>query len=83
MTEQEIAALKEGSAFLYRTLNNVALLHSNVTFEDSETKEEIDACEHCTALVSGEVEDTVVRYPCPTMRLILNDFEIAENPSES
>jgi hypothetical protein len=71
MNETEIEALKKGAGVLYQTLQNVALLHEIDTAE---------GCTHCTAL-AGES----VAYPCPTIRLVLNDFEIEEteeNPAE-
>jgi hypothetical protein len=70
MDETQIEALKKGAAVLYTTLQNVALLH------DIDSAE---GCVHCTAL-AGES----VAYPCPTMRLVLNDFEVEneETPAE-
>lgn len=78
MNETELDALKQGSAFLYRTLNNVALLHEADAYE-SENGEEIQGCVHCSTLVG---EDSVVSFPCPTMRIVLNDFEIEATSSE-
>lgn len=68
MNETEIDALKKGAGVLYQTLQNVALLH------------EIDSaegCTHCSALAGESVD-----YPCPTIRLVLNDFEVEEEPEE-
>lgn len=64
MNETEIEALKKGAGVLYQTLQNVALLHEIDTAE---------GCTHCSAL-AGES----IAYPCPTIRLVLNDFEIEE-----
>ena len=65
MNETEIEALKKGAGVLYQTLQNVALLHE----VDSD-----DACNHCSALAEEAVE-----YPCPTIRLVLNDFEVTSD----
>jgi hypothetical protein len=65
MNETEIEALKKGAGVLYQTLQNVALLHE----VDSD-----DACNHCSALAGESVE-----YPCPTIRLVLNDFEVTSD----
>lgn len=64
MNETEIEALKKGAGVLYQTLQNVALLHEIDTAE---------GCTHCSTL-AGES----IAYPCPTIRLVLNDFEIEE-----
>jgi hypothetical protein len=65
MNETEIEALKRGAGVLYQTLQNVALLHE---------VDSAEGCTHCTAL-AGES----VAYPCPTIRLVLNDFELTSD----
>ncbi len=72
MNETEIEALKKGAAVLYTTLNNINLLHSPEQFTD-ENDEVIEGCSHCSAIA-----DAIVHMPCPTMRLLLNDFEVEE-----
>ena len=73
MDETKIDALKKGAAVLYQTLQNVASLHQVDTFE-GEDDAQIDGCVHCTDLA-----EAIVHYPCPTMRLVLNDFEVTED----
>lgn len=68
MNETEIDALKKGAGVLYQTLQNVALLHE---------VNSADGCTHCTALAGDLIE-----YPCPTIRLVLNDFEVEETDNE-
>lgn len=80
MDETQIEALKKGAAVLYQTLQNVALLHESKEIEGEDGN--VDGCEHCSALA-----EAIVHYPCPTMRLVLNDFETEtieeeENPAE-
>lgn len=72
MNETQIEALKKGAAVLYQTLQNVASLHEAAIagYEDGEEKL---ACLHCTT-----VADDPIEYPCPTMRVVLNDFEVEE-----
>lgn len=79
MNETELEALKQGSAFLYRTLNNVALLHQAEDFENEDGLD-VQGCMHCSLLVG---EDNIVTYPCPTMRIVLNDFEVEETEEET
>lgn len=77
MEQQEIDALKKGAAVLYQTANNIATLHASTMLEGEDG--EIEGCEHCSAIA-----EAIVHYPCPTMRLLLNDFEIEqeETPAE-
>lgn len=75
MDETKIEALKKGAAVLYQTLQNVALLHEVKTFEGEEG--EVDGCVHCS-----DIAEAIVHAPCPTMRLVLNDFEQEETPAE-
>jgi hypothetical protein len=69
MNETEIEALKRGAGVLYQTLQNVALLHE---------VNNSDGCTHCSAIASD-----YVAYPCPTIRLVLNDFEVEEAEEET
>jgi hypothetical protein len=75
MDETKIEALKKGAAVLYQTLQNVALLHEVKTFEGEEG--DVDGCVHCS-----DIAEAIVHAPCPTMRLVLNDFEQEETPAE-
>lgn len=72
MQNNDIDALKKGAAVLYQTLQNVALLHDATEIEN-DSGEMIEGCEHCSAIA-----EAIVHYPCPTMRLVLNDFEVEE-----
>ena len=71
MDETKIEALKKGAAVLYQTLQNVALLHEVKSFDGEEG--EVDGCVHCS-----DIAEAIVHAPCPTMRLVLNDFEQEE-----
>lgn len=75
MDETKIEALKKGAAVLYQTLQNVALLHEVKSFDGEEG--EVDGCVHCS-----DIAEAIVHAPCPTMRLVLNDFEQEETPAE-
>jgi len=75
MNETQIEALKKGAAVLYQTLQNVASLHELATFESEEG--DVEGCAHCT-----NVAEAIVHYPCPTMIVVLNDFEQEETPAE-
>lgn len=81
MNETQIDALKKGAGVLYQTLQNVASLHESAV-AGYEEGEEVLACFHCTS-IAGEP----IAYPCPTIRVVLNDFEFEaeeeETPSES
>lgn len=68
MDETQITALKQGAAVLYQTLQNIALLHEIDTAE---------GCTHCSAIAGDSIA-----YPCPTMRLVFNDFEVEESEEE-
>lgn len=75
MNETQIEALKKGAAVLYQTLQGVAALHVVDSFEGEEGN--VDGCTHCS-----DIAEAIVHYPCPTMRLVLNDFEQEETPAE-
>ena len=75
MNETQIEALKKGAAVLYQTLQNVASLHELDTFEGEEGN--VDGCVHCS-----NIAEAIVHYPCPTMLVVLNDFEQEETPAE-
>lgn len=76
MNETQIEALKKGAAVLYQTLQNIASLHESAV-AGYEEGEEVLACFHCTTIAG-----TPVAYPCPTTRVVLNDFEIEEPEEE-
>ena len=71
MNETQIEALKKGAAVLYQTLQNVASLHETVTLEGEEG--DVDGCSHCS-----DIAEAIVHAPCPTMIVVLNDFEIED-----
>jgi hypothetical protein len=73
MDEKELDALKLGATLMYETLNNVFLLHDSEEMEGDNTAEPIEGCKHCSAIA-----DAIVHYPCPTMQILLQDYE-AEN----
>lgn len=75
MNETQIEALKKGAAVLYQTLQNVATLHESEVFEGEEG--DVEGCAHCS-----NVAEAIVHYPCPTMIVVLNDFEQEEIPAE-
>lgn len=68
----DIESVKAGAAILYQALQNVTLLHDATELEGDDGTM-IDGCEHCSALA-----EAIVHYPCPTMRLVLNDFQVEE-----
>lgn len=75
MNETEINALKEGAAVLYKTVTNVYSLHAEVALEGEEGT--VQGCEHCS-----DISEAIVHYPCPTVRVLLSDFVVEENPAE-
>jgi hypothetical protein len=62
--QNTVEQLKIGAAVMYETLQSVAGLHS----ADAES-----SCTHCS-----EVAGTSVWYPCPTISIILGEFEVVE-----
>jgi hypothetical protein len=77
MDEKELEALKLGATLMYDTLNNVFLLHDMEEMEGDNTAEPIEGCKHCSAIA-----DAIVHYPCPTVQLLLRDFETEEPANE-
>lgn len=76
MTEQEQDALKAGATLMYQTLDAIYQLHDVETMQ-AEDETDIEGCKHCSAIA-----DAIVHYPCPTVQLLLQDFQVEENPAE-
>jgi hypothetical protein len=74
MTETEIEELQRSSLAMYLGLDSLYKLHAEIELEETQ------ACAHCSAMADG-----VVAYPCPSVQIMLNDFEdvIEEAISES
>jgi hypothetical protein len=75
VNEQELTALKTGAALMYETLNTIFLLHDMEEMEAENSSEPIEGCKHCSAIA-----DAIVHYPCPTVQILLQDFQ-AEDPT--
>jgi hypothetical protein len=73
MTEQETEALKIGAALMYEALEAVSLLHDAEPMDSDISDEPIDGCKHCSAIA-----DAIVHFPCPTMQILLQDYEPEE-----
>lgn len=73
MDQNEIDALKAGATIMYDTLNTIFLLHDMEELEGNEGM--VEGCKHCSALA-----EAIVHYPCPTVQILLQDFQ-AEEPS--
>lgn len=72
---REMDALKAGALLMYQTLQDVATLHGSEVFEGEEG--DVEGCAHCS-----NIAEAIVHYPCPTMIVVLNDFEQEETPAE-
>ncbi len=72
----QVDNLKAGAAVIFSALQQVYALHeiSEAVAED-ETKHEV--CGHCSALA-----EAVVAYPCPTVKILLDDFVVEEVDKE-
>lgn len=76
MEQQQIEALKLGSALMYQALEAVSLLHDAEPMDSDISDEPIEGCKHCSAIA-----EAIVHYPCPTMQILLQDYE-TEEPTE-
>lgn len=79
MTETEIKELQRSSLVMYLGIDALYKLHAEVEVEGSQ------ACAHCSAIADG-----IVAYPCPSIQVMLTDFDelvdeatSASEPSES
>lgn len=81
-------ALEVSAKIMYMTLNGVYGLHDLAEFEIGEDKETVEGCSHCTDMAnlnnSDEENLTVIKYPCPTVSILLHDLveEKEEIPAE-
>jgi hypothetical protein len=64
MTETEIQELQRSALVMYLGIDALYKLHAEVEVEGS------DACAHCSAIADG-----IVAYPCPSVQVLLTDFE--------
>lgn len=64
MTETEIKELQRSSLVMYLGIDALYKLHAEVEVEGSQ------ACAHCSAIADG-----IVAYPCPSIEILLTDFE--------
>jgi hypothetical protein len=72
MTETN-PSIEHSARIMFATLNNVYQLHEIVELEaEDETK--LDGCGHCSAIA-----EAIVHYPCPTVRVLLEDM-VVETP---
>lgn len=77
MSEQ---SLEVSARIMYMTLNGVYGLHDIETFEtgEDEDKQIVEGCTHCTELANIHTTDdenlTVIKYPCPTVSILLADM---------
>ena len=72
------AALEVSAKIMYMTLNGVYKLHDVVEFETGEDKTVVEGCDHCTEMANINNPDeenlTVIKYPCPTVSILLADM---------
>jgi hypothetical protein len=68
MEETTIKELQDSALAMYLGLNALYELHSEVEL-DSES-EKVASCLHCSALADG-----IVAYPCPSVQVLLTDFQ--------
>ena len=76
METQEIETLQKTSVAMYLALDSLYKLHAEVEIEGNDNS--VTSCAHCSALA-----DAAVRYPCPSVHVLLTDFftEDLENQS--
>ena len=79
METNEIEALKAGATLMYQTLDAIYQLHDVEAMDSEISNEPIEGCKHCSAIA-----DAIVHYPCPTVQILLQDFQVAdeETPAE-
>lgn len=81
-------ALEVSAKIMYMTLNGVYRLHDLSEFEIGEDKELAEGCTHCTEMANLNNPDeenwTIIKYPCPTVSILLHDLveEKEEIPAE-
>jgi hypothetical protein len=74
--EATVERLKLGSAILYNVIQDIYNLHEIEEWKnDPEDTEEAPqtVCSHCS-----EICEAPVLYPCPTVQILLVEFEVEE-----
>jgi len=75
METQEIETLQKTSVAMYLALDSLYKLHAEVELEGND--DSVTSCAHCSALA-----DAAVRYPCPSVHVLLTDFFTDELSSQ-
>jgi len=83
-------ALEVSAKIMYMTLNGVYGLHDLAEFELEDSDKPVEGCNHCTEMANINNPDeghwTIIKYPCPTVSILLHDMveeaEKEEIPAE-
>lgn len=75
---ENIDAIKAGAVLMFEALNKIYALHDVESMEPEEGDEAIDGCGHCS-----ELAQAIIHYPCPTVKILLNDMVVEEAEEET